>query len=81
MFSKRSGPSSHQEGEMDNTKQELHQKMMDSSIPGNIPDPVLAELSTREILEALDILDRVNNSPNKNVIDDLSEKEVKCSMR
>ena len=34
------------------------------------------ELSTQEILEALDILDRVNNSKNEDYINDLSEKEV-----
>merc|ERR1719154_587098 len=79
MFSKRSGPSDHRERvmeQMDNTNQELHQKMIERPITGLIPDPALAEMSTEEILEALDILERVNNSQNEKIVDDLSEKET-----
>ena len=32
--------------------------------------------TTKEILEALDILDRVNENKNEDYINDLSEKEV-----
>ena len=47
---------------MDDTNQILHH--------------LKTELSTTDILEALDILDRVNNSKNEDYINDLSEKEV-----
>ena len=62
MFSKRSGNSPHKNKAMDDTNQILHH--------------LNTELSTTEILEALDILDRVNNSKNEDYINDLSEKEV-----
>ena len=76
MFSKRSGHALHQDKEMDNTNQELLHHLMGRSMTDFSPDPVLAELSTKEIVEALDILDRVNNSQNDDYLRDLSEKEV-----
>ena len=61
---------------MDNTNQELLHHLMGRSMTDFSPDPVLAELSTKEIVEALDILDRANNSQNDDYLRDLSEKEV-----
>ena len=59
---------------------------MFSKRSGNIPhkdkdmddtNQILQHLeTTKEILEALDILDRVNENKNEDYINDLSEKEV-----
>jgi hypothetical protein len=76
MFSKRSGNSPPHDKVMDNTNQ-IFQHLMARSLKDSRQDPVLAELSTKEILEALDILENVNNSQNDDYINDLSEKEVK----
>jgi hypothetical protein len=62
MFSKRSGHNPHKDKVMEDTNQILHH--------------LETELSTKEILKALDILDRVNNSKNEDYVNDLSEKEV-----
>ena len=78
MFSKRSGlgHALHQDKEMDNTNQELLHHLKGRSITDFSPGPVFAQLSTKKIVEALDILDRVNNSQNDDYLRDLSEKEV-----
>ena len=76
MFSKRSGHALHQDKEMDNTNQELLHHLMGRSITDFSYGPVFAQLSTKKIVEALDILDRVNNSQNDDYLKDLSEKEV-----
>ena len=78
MFSKRSGNTPHlvKDKDIDKTNQGLPNNMMDMSKTDSIPDHALVEMSTMEILEALDILDRVNNSQNDDAVNDLSEREV-----
>ena len=60
--------------EMDENKSKQLHNLMTRSLKDLSPDPVLSELSTQEILDALDILDRVNNTDES--IKDLNENEV-----
>ena len=62
MFSKRSSHSPLQDMEMDPAKSKLLHHLMTRSVKDLSPDPVLSELSTQEILDALGILDRVDTT-------------------
>ena len=71
MFAKRSGPTPHQHIE----KVEDDMEMIKIQ-----PDHLMTELSTEEILEALDILERVNGSKDEDYINQLSDKEVSLGL-
>merc|ERR1712215_44707 len=77
MFSKRSGHAPRQEKRIYKLNRDLFNKDMFKSLQNTNPDDVLAELSTRELLETINILDKINSSQNTDYINDLSEKEVK----
>ena len=71
MFSKRSGPSPHH----------LIDKVEDDTDMIKLQaDHLMTELSTEEILEALDILERVNGSKDEDYINQLSDKEVSLGL-
>merc|ERR1711936_163781 len=77
MFSKRSGHAPLQDKELYKHTKEMFNKDMFKTLQNTNPEDVLAELSTRELLKTIDILDEINNSQNTDYINDLSEKEVK----
>ena len=79
MFSKRSSHSPLQDMNMDPDKSNLLHHLMTRSLKDLSPDPVLSELSTQEILDALDILDRVNNTNES--IKDLNLNEVALAIQ
>jgi len=74
MFSKRSGPTKYTKKMVDS-----HQKriMDDAELIKHQADHLLTELSTEEILEALDILERVNSGQVDDNINTLTDKEFK----
>ena len=71
MFSKRSGPSPRHL--IDKTEDDTDMIKLQA-------DHLMTELSTEEILEALDILERVNGSKDEDYINQLSDKEVSLGL-
>ena len=71
MFSKRSGPSPHHH--IDKAEDDTDMIKLQA-------DHLMTELSTEEILEALDILERVNGSKDEDYINQLSDKEVSLGL-
>merc|ERR1711892_712134 len=65
MFAKRSGPTPHHH--IDKVEYDTEMIKIEA-------DHLMTELSMEEILEALDILERVNTSNDEDYIDQLSEK-------
>ena len=74
MFSKRSGTNQHKEKMVDSHHKE--RIMDDAELIKHQADHLLTELSTEEILEALDILERVNSGKVDENINTLTDKEV-----
>merc|ERR1719483_1079444 len=68
MFSKRSGPSPHHH--IDKVEDDTEMIKLQA-------EHLMTELSTEEILEALEILERVNSSKEEDYINQLSDKEFK----
>ena len=76
MFSKRSGPSSHKEKVVATAAHNKDKILEDTELIKQQADHLLTELSTEEILEALDILERVNTGLVDDNLNALTDKEV-----
>ena len=81
MFSKRSGPSSHKEKVVATATHNKDKILEDTELIKQQADHLLTELSTEEILEALDILERVNTGLVDDNLNALTDKEVNSFLR